>query len=161
MKHKSERTKPSRVCSINAIHDGSNAWHFGNRAGHIHHHESYEWRYCRCRIRLLKILPRREMLPRYRKCGPMRCRWRCVYCKNPPGELQPTGILTQSNIMSTLVALVTTGEDISCNPMPLQSCSSFSCSPGLGLLLNVFRFKTQATFYSFISLPRSSRSVCS
>ena len=72
---------------------------------------------------------------------------------NNPPTCNPTGILTQSNIISTSGCTCDGGGDISCNPMPPQSCSSFSCRAGDGIVVECVQVKTQATFSPLFPYP--------
>jgi len=65
----------------------------------------------------------------------------------------PTGILTQSNVTPTVGCTCDLGGENSCNPMPPESCSGFSCSAGSGIVVECVQVKTTATFYPLFPYP--------
>jgi hypothetical protein len=74
----------------------------------------------------------------------------------PNGMLSPptcnlTGILTLSNVTPTTGCTCDQGGTTSCNPMPQDSCSRFSCSSGI--VVQCVRVQTQATFLPLFPYP--------
>ncbi len=75
----------------------------------------------------------------------------------PSGQLSSptcntTGILTQGNITPTTGCTCDAGGGNSCNPMPPESCSGFSCEPG-SIVVECVKVTTTATFNSLFPYP--------
>lgn len=64
-----------------------------------------------------------------------------------------SGILTRSNITPTVGCTCDGGGGNSCNPMPAESCASFSCSSGSGIVVECVQVQTQATYSPLFPYP--------
>ena len=64
-----------------------------------------------------------------------------------------TGVLTQGNITPSVGCTCDAGGGNSCNPMPPESCSGFSCSAGDGIVVECAQVTTTATFYPLFPYP--------